>query len=219
MVLFCFKMSTSSIEIRILCLHGYRQSVKLVENTSETLTKKCAKYNIKLEWIDAPYKITENEFGYEKDVDRKKWWSFKSLGDFISPNEYDTLKESMNYVAKIYNEGKYDGILGFSQGSVLIQALILEEWIKPSFAILIATFSLMDPRMIKDKDISKDVRYLFCNGTNDYYVPTTWSKVIMNWIIDKGNKNCEHYEFEGDHDIPTDIKGIRKIISFIKNRN
>ena len=126
--------------MRILCLHGYRQTTSSFYGRTSALRKvilfriftgrsavemKCGqalRHVARLEYLQGFYTVestdelaNDDEFGSNDDHGKSKrfcWWSEPSYIGWSS--SVDRL------IAHIQDEGPFDGVLGFSQGSALV---------------------------------------------------------------------------------------------------
>ena len=141
----------NSKQLRILCLHGYKQYDTQFKNRTNALRKSLKSLDIEWKYITAPHKIPfdvhlkqqkalENKMKnndeakqIEMSKDDKKikdveylpnarcWWRSTQDG-----TKYNGIEESLKYIAHVIKDnGSFDGILGFSQGGVLSVILCL----------------------------------------------------------------------------------------------
>ena len=152
-----------------------------------------------------------------------QWWSTSKEGLFNEEN-YDTLYESIEHIYNLCQQNEYDGILGSSQGSVLVQIIVylqehpnlFEEKYKKfkfkfKFAIIGCTFSITD---IKYKNLyghKINLPILNIYGLNDELVPYLLSKELNN----KCN-NLKYFEHKGKHYIPTTQEMKVVLLDFFK---
>lgn len=195
--------------LKLLCLHGYRQNGELLAKSAETLQKKFNK-KIILVYLDSPFLIEKEEIGYEAEVKRRKWWSLKEKEDLFRPINYDYAAEAMAYVASKYNNQNFDGILGFSQGSVMVQLLLLNRLINPRFAILIGTFPITDIRYQDNNDFG-NTPLLFCVGARDELVPP----INTYQILENYKGNFTICKYSGGHHVPSNSQAFKEIESFL----
>ncbi|XP_057972489.1 uncharacterized protein LOC131160653 isoform X2 [Malania oleifera] len=104
---------------RILCLHGFRTSAKILQNLigrwPETLLGK-----LDLVFLDAPFPA-RGKSDVEGIFDPPYYEWFQSNQDFT---EYINFEECVEYVEDyMMRHGPFDGLLGFSQGAILSAAL------------------------------------------------------------------------------------------------
>jgi len=111
---------------RLLCLHGFRTSGEILGFQMGGL-----KYTAKLscDFINAPFRATgspsEDILQYFPGKDYYEW----------HPDMEADIATSTDYVLKLWREGNYDGLLGFSQGAAMCTrvAKCIEE--DPSLSI------------------------------------------------------------------------------------
>ncbi|XP_010025399.2 esterase AGAP003155 isoform X1 [Eucalyptus grandis] len=104
---------------RILCLHGFRMSAKILETQMhkwpESLLEK-----LDLVYLDAPYP-SMGKSGAEGVFDPPYFEWFQGNQDYT---EYENFKECIDFIEDfMVKNGPFDGLLGFSQGAVLAAAL------------------------------------------------------------------------------------------------
>ncbi|KAF8018507.1 hypothetical protein BT93_H3401 [Corymbia citriodora subsp. variegata] len=104
---------------RILCLHGFRMSAKILETQihkwPETVLEK-----VDLVYLDAPY-LSAGKSGVEGIFDPPYFEWFQGNQDYT---EYENFEECIAFIEDfMVKNGPFDGLLGFSQGAVLAAAL------------------------------------------------------------------------------------------------
>ena len=97
--------------LKMLCLHGYRQSGQGFRTKTGAI-RKVIKKRCEYVWIDAPHKIPDSE-------DLGWWFSQGQSYDACATTKEDNgFGDSLDSVAKVFEEqGPFDGILSFSQGA------------------------------------------------------------------------------------------------------
>ncbi|XP_066928299.1 esterase OVCA2-like [Clytia hemisphaerica] len=146
--------------LKVLVIHGYRQSAKLSREKTGSLRKGLKKY-LDLVYITAPNKIPpiipeehQDGGGEVKEPEEQYGWWFsnkKENGDnAFSAQENSQVEyghqESIDLVEKVLEEqGPFDGILAFSQGATFAAHICAlrekpDSKIKFNFAILCAGF-------------------------------------------------------------------------------
>ncbi|KAH9279845.1 Ovarian cancer-associated -like protein [Echinococcus granulosus] len=136
------------MSLRILCIHGYRQTGNTFREKSGYF-RKILKGSCEFVFIDSPLKIPSPA----DTVDQGFGWWFSQSDDSFDPAEHtDFLRgfdESVEVVKNALKEqGPFDGIFAFSQGAAFVTLLQLlmeqhpQEWNAPTvnFAILVAPF-------------------------------------------------------------------------------
>ncbi|XP_031412342.1 esterase OVCA2 [Meleagris gallopavo] len=106
--------------LRLLALHGYRQSERRFRQRTGAL-RKALRGRAELVALDAPHLVPGSEDETSDDPPRG-WW-FSRPGTFEASEAADRptgLEESLEAVARALEErGPFDGLLGFSQGAAL----------------------------------------------------------------------------------------------------
>ncbi|KAF8018506.1 hypothetical protein BT93_H3400 [Corymbia citriodora subsp. variegata] len=106
---------------RILCLHGFRTSAKILETQIHKWPESVLE-KLDLVFLDAPYPSTGTS-GVEGIFDPPyfEWFQFQVLQDHT---EYQNFEECIAYIEDfMVQNGPFDGLLGFSQGAALSAAL------------------------------------------------------------------------------------------------
>lgn len=212
---------------KILCIHGFRSNGLLLSKSIKSLTKKLNKYDIQFDCITSPIAYTnldKSDDIEDMEQDYKQWWSTTKLGLFDEPN-YNTIYDSIKYIYDLYSKEKYDGILGYSQGSVLVQIILyLQEYpelfgdmykdmsFKFKFGITSCTFNITD-NILKDLYNHKlAIPILNIYGSNDTLVPYNISESFGDKCL-----NITNYKHEGKHYVPTTKDMYEVMLTFIKN--
>ena len=119
--------------MRILALHGYQTSSEIFKIQSRFLMRKLKKYNI--EWV-IPNGLYLSKEPISSIV--KKYFNPPYYHWYIPyDNKYLGIDNSIKCIKSL---GKFDGIIGFSQGACLAQ--IISNIIKPKFIISICGVKL-----------------------------------------------------------------------------
>lgn len=209
------QVETHKPQTRILLLHGYRQSSNKFIKSAQQLIHKAKKSNIEMICIDAPFKLKENDTGYDVSLgDQFKWWSFDSQKKVFDVQKYDTWKESAIFVQEIWQKlGPFDGILGFSQGSILAQILLRTNMLSPppAFVILASPIGIHDDTLIF-KEQTLEIPGLIVIGERDTLVPSQESLDILKTL-----PILDIVSHHGGHYIASTSKSVGEIISFIEH--
>lgn len=127
--------------MKILCIHGLRHNKILLERSMKSLIKK---------FKNDTFVFVNSKFKFENEDDLFCWWN-ASRDNALTIEKYDNINESIEYLLNIWNNDNFDGILGFSQGSVLAQIFcyysqnnLINLKNKPKFAILCSTSIISD---------------------------------------------------------------------------
>jgi hypothetical protein len=199
---------------KILCLHGYRHNSARLQKSMNSMIKNFKKHDIILDFINSPIKYIEPDQDNQDSL--YQWWNIDSKDSVLTLDHYDTLNESIKYLTDIWNKDTYIGILGFSQGSVLVQIFcryieqdIIQVNNKPKFSILCSTFPISDINL-KDNLSKLKIPTLFMCGTKDTFVNN-----------DITLKVCEYYEnytllqHTGGHYVSSNKESTDKVLEFI----
>ncbi|KAF8018511.1 hypothetical protein BT93_H3403 [Corymbia citriodora subsp. variegata] len=127
---------------RILCLHGFRTSAKILETQIHKWPQSVLE-KLDLVYLDAPYPSV-GKSSVEGIFDPPYFEWFQANQDFT---EYENFEECIAFIEDfMVKNGPFDGLLGFSQGAVLAAALpgmqaeglVLTKVPKVKFLILIS---------------------------------------------------------------------------------
>ena len=160
--------------MKILCLHGFRHNSALLQKSMGTMMTCFKKANIEFDFLDSNISYTSAEPVDEK-ANFRQWWS-ATKDSVTNLTTFDTIEDSLKTVLKKWDDGKYDGILGFSQGSVLAQifAYRIQNGIfktyAPKFVILCSTFSITDTNEKKMYEKKLDYPCVIMYGEKDTFV-------------------------------------------------
>ena len=97
--------------LKVLCLHGYRQTSTTFHEKLGAFRKMVGKKCL-MRLLEAPHQVPN-------EAEQRGWWFSQPHGFFKSDDVSDCdkgLDESLQLVSKtIEEEGPFDGIMGFSQ--------------------------------------------------------------------------------------------------------
>lgn len=99
--------------MKILTLRGYRHNSDLMPKSMRPMINKAKRFDIHFDFIYSPLKYEEEQ----TDIDYRKWWN-ADRETLFTPEHYNTVAESLDFIVKVWNSDNYDGIMGFSQGSL-----------------------------------------------------------------------------------------------------
>jgi len=207
-------------KLRILCVHGYRQTdqtFKVKLGSFRKVTGKLADYT----FITAPNKVDENEYGW--------WLSSDSLQDAhlqASPSE-DEFKKSLSLIGETFRtEGPFHGVLCFSQGAALGASLCaLQEagYLQYSFkfCILVAGFVSRNFwheeifKSLKKSEMVVSIPTLHVFGSTDQVIEIERSVDLLQYF-----QNAETIQHDGGHFVPTSGESKQSWLTFLeKMRN
>ncbi|XP_017345038.1 esterase OVCA2 [Ictalurus punctatus] len=207
-------MSKADVPLRILCIHGYRQSSTSFREKTGAL-RKLFKKQVEFVYIDAPHKVpTSNDSEVQEkpasvDENQRAWWfSDVQARSFDSRQECESslgLEQSLEAVRiAVMDLGTFDGILGFSQGAALVAMLcsLQEQKLDPTFnfrfAILIAGFrSACAQHEYFYKGVSIMVPSLHVFGQDDKVISEQMSRDLLPLFL--GARILTH---QGGHFVP-----------------
>jgi hypothetical protein len=140
---------------------------------------------------------------YSVNIDKLN--PLKVLTDEIPLESYQMIEDNMKQIDKLLETKKYDGFIGFSQGSVFARWYISLRKPLINFFISIGSFDVNHKLYnIHKLKFPKEIQLYNLYGKDDPYVPPTYSKMLTPFIggID--------IEFNGKHIIP-----IKEIIDLL----
>lgn len=182
--------------MKILCLHGYGQHEQSIKNTFLGIEKMLQKhYQATLYYVIGPHQVInfKKEQGFA-------WFGVGSddLEAFFGAKKYYGIEESVNMINKYIKEhGPFDGVIGFSQGSVTTTILLGLNLHPFKFAWIIGSYSPTDPEYILYDKISVPTLHIW--GLDDIIVTADRSEKNYNNYPEKGK---EQYVHNGKHIIP-----------------
>ncbi|NXB88409.1 OVCA2 Esterase, partial [Vidua chalybeata] len=139
--------------LRLLALHGYRQSARRLRQRTGAL-RKALRGRAELVAIDAPHLLPAGAQDDPDGDDPPRGWWFSGPGTFEAGEAAAApagLEESLSTVAAALAEhGPFDGLLGFSQGAALAAMVCAlrargDPRFPVAFAVLVAAFASRAP--------------------------------------------------------------------------
>ncbi|XP_061596843.1 esterase OVCA2 [Cololabis saira] len=187
--------------LRVLCVHGYRQSGGSFREKTGAL-RKLLKKHAELVYVTSPLPVprlpapevpaSENEPvpGPGGDEDQRGWWfSDVTARSFSAQQQCDEslgLDESVAAVREAVKElGPFDGILGFSQGAAFVAMLcsLQEQQLEPEFsfrfAILVAGFRSACKQHQTFYRAPLQIPSLHVFGLEDRVIPDSMSRELL----------------------------------------
>ncbi|NP_001123268.1 candidate tumor suppressor in ovarian cancer 2 [Nasonia vitripennis] len=206
--------SARSTKLKILAIHGYRQSDKVFSAKLGSL-RKSFKKEIDFVFIKAPHKvppIEESDWDKEEanenkeDTEQFGWWfnTEDKVFKAVEPSNLSVgFEESVQLVEKTFEEqGPFDGLIGFSQGGSFVSILCAMQQkkilpIRFHFAIIVSGFkSLCKPHEIYyDEKLLLPTLHVF--GDGDKVIPTKMARDLSNVFTNK-----QEIVHEGGHYVP-----------------
>lgn len=230
---------------RFIVLPGFLQSGRTLAEKSSGFRKLMKKHNHELDYIDPPRVIhsadqlqfslgdtpEETQRRWEQVVlknNNRCWWEHEE------PNEYNGFDESYEYVTNYIDQnGPFDGIVGFSQGSAMSMILLQKYSFKLCIAFSGFCFTVVtDPSYDRvninyqiDNVETYDQKVVLNPLYEKYYAKDTPTKVfsiygdsdmlvpgIRSQYVGCVFKDVEKYVYEGGHMIPNKPAFLRPII-------
>lgn len=190
-------------KLRILCVHGYRQSEKIFREKSGGFRKLFKRY-IDFVFLSAPHEIPEEINLARPEEDRERgWWFSKPDRSYHALDKTDISTGYEDSVAlvksTIASDGPFDGILGFSQGASFVSLLCtLQKELHFKFAILIAGFKSMLSAHSEMYSAPIECPSFHVIGSTDGVIPSHCSEELMESFT-----SPQVYRHEGGHYIPS----------------
>ncbi|XP_069578630.1 esterase OVCA2 isoform X1 [Brachyistius frenatus] len=187
--------------LRLLCVHGYRQSGSSFREKTGAL-RKLLKKHAEFVYVDAPLgveqaskkevpdKENDSVAGPGGDEDPRGWWfsdiQARSFSAQQQCEESLGLDESVTAVREaVKTHGPFDGILGFSQGAAFVAMLcsLQEHKLEPEFsfrfAILVAGFRSACKEHEKFYISPVQMPTLHVFGLEDRVIPDNMSRELL----------------------------------------
>ncbi|EQC38577.1 hypothetical protein SDRG_04281 [Saprolegnia diclina VS20] len=158
------------MKLRILCLHGHRQSAKKLKGKMAALTR-AVKATTEFVFIDGPFEVpyeptsddhlqklegmTEAELAELKlSMEQFAWWNF-SQDPVTKAYVYHGVDEAVAYIRNIVaTQGPFHGVFGFSQGGMFAAHLLALDYGSGArtfeFGVFCASACLTDPAYKKE---------------------------------------------------------------------
>ncbi|XP_011875844.1 PREDICTED: UPF0483 protein AGAP003155 [Vollenhovia emeryi] len=201
-------MLATDSKLRILALHGYRQSDAIFSAKLGSL-RKGFKKEIDFTFVRSPHRVPSLDGISQEDADDNGygWWFNTEDRVFKATVPSDLcvgFDDSVAAIEKAFLEhGPFDGILGFSQGAAFVSVLCAMKKkkmieIEFHFAIIISGFKSLCAPHAKYYDEEIDIPSLHIYGENDQVIPTVMAEQISRLFPDK--KEIRH---EGGHYVPS----------------
>ncbi|XP_033225405.1 esterase OVCA2 isoform X2 [Belonocnema kinseyi] len=200
---------TSPDKLRILAIHGYRQS-DLTFRAKIGSLRKSLKKEVDFVFVKAPHKVPPlEEAAKEEDSETEGfgWWfntEDRVFRAIVPSNLSVGFEESVALIEKTFEvSGPFDGLLGFSQGASFVSILcaMQEKKLSPiqfDFAILVSGFkSLCEPHAIYYKEVKFDLPTLHVYGEGDKIIPTMAAELLELFSDPK-----KYFIHEGGHYVP-----------------
>jgi predicted esterase len=209
--------------MKALWLHGYRDNAMLRQKQATAAVKRLSKLNVESIFMNAPFACTEATALQNSENQFRQWWS-TSREEVVTLSYYDTLQESIDAVQAEIERHCPDGLIGFSQGSVLLAIMFLlhsmtnDEQVKVGlrctlpasikFGILIGSFPVTDVRLKSHHCCNLPTLHI--SGTKDSLIDTSLSIAAMNNL--SSHRFLQHAH---GHVVPSTAEICRKMQQFM----
>ncbi|XP_066992353.2 esterase OVCA2 [Anabrus simplex] len=213
----------SQRKLKILCIHGYRQTGDIFRQKIGALRKFLKKY-AEFTFVTAPNEvppINRDEAPPGDSSDQCGWW-FSTPSNIFDSKQYSEVcpgfEESLVVIETTWKEsGPFDGLLGFSQGATFVSILCGMQQRKLldfsfQFAVMVAGFkSLCKPH---DEHYTETVLIptLHVFGESDKVIPKERSIQLT-----KHFKDPVVLEHPGGHFVPAADAQKQTYISFFES--
>jgi predicted esterase len=214
-------------KLKILCLHGYAQNLTIFHKRTAVL-KKALKSIADLYYVQGPVVCSINpadhkKFDIEENTPKEEqplgWWNFSEDG------KYTGLEDSLEILLKyMKEEGPFDGIFGFSQGSSMAAVLCAHLELEkekgnpdipdiPRFVMLFSGFRPDDTTYDKyfNTEHKLKIKSLHVYGEEDHWLAPERSKKLITYF-----ENPTVLSHSGGHFIPMDAEKRHYYVDYIK---
>lgn len=185
--------------MKILCLHGYRNSK---DNFEKSIQKNVIKKLKSHQFYFLNSLFVHPEEGYQ-------WWATTKEG-LYNLKSYDTIKESIDYIIQYIKQNQIDVIWGFSQGGCLANIIVhlYPDLVKK--IIISSGFPCTDLEFKVKVETKISVECLITFGTKDDLVVPELTKQLSNFYFQP-----DLYEHKWGHVIPNDNSFTTKLDTFL----
>jgi len=204
-------------KLKLLCLHGYRQSGKAAREKLGSFRKAVGKV-AELDFVTAPHIIPGEEEQYG-------WWFSKEDRSFDAHDHVECelgFQQSIDIVEKAWQGGSYDGIFAFSQGASLGAHLCLLQHmgrltIEFKFAILVAGFASRsyshqeDWQTLKATGGQVNLPTLHMMGETDKVIEKEMSEELLPYFM-----SPHVVTHEGGHHVPATGLPKSSVLAFLQ---
>lgn len=206
-------------KLNVLCLHGYRQNGDSFRSKTGSL-RKIIKNFANFTYISAPHfskPINENEI----NENQRSWWFNKEDSSFKGTNidgPAYKFEESLKFVEEVWNNGDFQGLIGFSQGASfvsLIASMSMKSLtsIKPRFVFLAAGFPSQSLAHKNYYEHKITIPSLHVYGLNDEIISHELSKKLQESF-----DNPQVHTHEGGHCLVASSKEKQCYVDFFRNQ-
>lgn len=169
----------------ILCLHGYGQNGSIMKDRMKRITREFP--GITFDFVDSLFELKDPKI--DSKLNFKQWYEvdtvlletdpLKGLETELSEKAIEMTEQNLKQLDEVFSKKQYDGIIGFSQGSVVARWYISSRKLDLKFFISIGSFdaNYKSYRVSNLKFPPKIDIYHVC-GDGDAYVPPSYSAQV-----------------------------------------
>ncbi|CAL1131051.1 unnamed protein product [Cladocopium goreaui] len=209
-VLLLLASTSPCVMVRLLCLHGKGNTADTFRDRVKPLAK-----DAELVCVSAPHPLGD---GFA-------WWHLPPGERSFTTPVFEGWPETLDFIRKVWTEeGPFDGMLGFSQGAILVAALVALGEMKSGRALascrclLLCGAAVPGPfqREIADlasrADKLENGNYVALHtiGRQDDINPPEGARQVAAAV------GGEIFEFDGGHDVPMDEAALEVYRSLLK---
>ncbi|CRK89703.1 CLUMA_CG003379, isoform A [Clunio marinus] len=197
---------TEKPKLNVLCMHGYRQNAEQFKNKIGSF-RKFLKPQANFEFINAPHQAKALEEGGEVIEGQCGWWFNQVDGTFnieqgLGLHGFD---ESLKCLEETWQQGNYDGILGFSQGGSFLSVVCAMSQksltpINPKFIILVSAFKSVSSQHDSFYEEKINIPSLHVSGTSDQVIPHS-----MHLLLEEAFVDPVIFHHESGHHLPATV--------------
>jgi len=205
-----------SEKLKILCLHGYRQTGQTFRTKTGSFRKVTGKF-AEFTFITAPHQVSEEEHG---------WWFSTPDRTYSAKHVFSEdpgFSESLSLIEKtVREEGPFHGLLAFSQGAALGGLLLAKQEMGQldlgiKFAILVSAFisrcgnhSDSYEEMLKSQK-KIQIPTLHIMGHTDKVIEIEMSEDLLKYF-----DNATVLKHDGGHFVPTPGDLKEDLLNFLQ---
>lgn len=213
---------TKSRKLRILALHGYHGSGEILRGQMGTIPSELADI-ADFVFIDAP-SHDDRDFGWWHAVEAEPDPACEDPGVHGPRRHYKGWQRTREAIVRLFEEEKFDGLFGFSQGAALSGLLTgmrargkatTERPLHFDFVMMVSGFPSNDPKLaaLYTQRDAYDLPSLHVLGHADGIVPVERTRALAAHFV-----NPIFAEHAGGHVISSDKSVHAKIRAFTEDR-
>jgi len=209
-------------KLRILCLHGYHGSARVLQDQMRPLAQ-ALEHLAEFVYVEAP-SIAQGDFGWWHATRSEAAPRLGHPGIAPAAARYDGWPRTREAIASISDsEGPFDGVFGFSQGAALAALLVCLRSALPAphrplafdFVMMAGAFLAIDPALAKfySARASYDLPSVHIFGQADSVVPAAYSQKVAAQF-----KDPLVLQHDGGHVIASTQSIREQIVAFLQQR-